>query len=121
MKKLIILVLLLVAGFAYYRYYQGDWAETAALEEQNNEVGEEGSSMNGLAAIPDSCQSVSKTVDNALYGYQTSEVSVAQRNTAVRKFMSCLRDAGLSDAEIEEIMNAKNAKIKRYLEIDGKS
>jgi len=121
MKKVIIVVFLIVAGFAYYRYYQGDWAETDTLEEQNSQAAEEELSIDGLTAIPESCQSVSKSVDNALYGYQTSEVSVAQRNTTVRKFMSCLRDAGLSDAEIDGIMDAKHAKIKRYLEMDGKS
>lgn len=121
MKKAIIIVILIVAGFAYYRFYQGDRAETAYLEEPDSQVAQEVLSSDGLPAIPESCQSVSKSVDNALYGYQTSEVSVAQRNTTVRKFMSCLRDAGLTDAEIEGIMGAKHAKIKRYLEMDGKS
>ena len=41
MKKAIIIVILIVAGFAYYRFYQGDRAETAYLEEPDSQVAQE--------------------------------------------------------------------------------
>lgn len=119
MKQMFAIAIIVIAGLVLYHYYQSNTDETEYAEEEDVELQEQ-VYQEELPSMPESCQKASATADNAMYGAQTHGASFAQRNRAVRKFKSCLREAGLSDGQVSALMEAKKEKIKRYLEMDAK-
>ncbi|MBT8355860.1 MAG: hypothetical protein KJO60_15130 [Desulfofustis sp.] len=92
MKNLIFLVVLGVAGYFSYQHIIVPWLEGHAPAEPVAEA--------YLPPIPPECKSRSKDMADAIYGRDIGRVSVAQLNRATRIFQTCLKNAGLSDAEI---------------------
>ena len=106
MKNLIILAVIVAAGyFAYQKFWNGTsdhgpGTEAAAL------------SPAFLPPVPGECESKGSTMKDAIYGYDIGRVSVAQLNFATRSFQSCLRDSGFSDAEINGTVDAMKEDVK---------
>ncbi len=114
MKQLIILVILVVAGyFAYQHFFSEPQQETATEEEDGSD------SIDELPAIPGKCERPAKDLQNAMYGAASGEVSAAQRNTAEKKFRSCLRSADFTDAQIRGAVAEIEERVKGYLEQDN--
>ncbi len=112
MKQLIILVVLAVAGYFAYQHFSDATIEDADMEEDAQiETGD-------LPPIPGDCERLAKDLKNAMYGAATGEVSVGQRNTADRKFRSCLRDADFSDAQINGSVAQIQERVEGYLKQD---
>jgi len=119
------IVIVIVLAIAFYNHFYG---------ERNAKEDDRGSQRHSEARhpeerrvpdalesppIPDECQADASTAENAMYGAQNHQVSFAQRNRAVRKFQSCLRDQGFSDQEVEAALEARKEKVRRYLKMDA--
>lgn len=121
MKKLIILVVLAVAGyFAYQHFYvvpedEAGWEEEAEYEE----TGYESYSAGSAQPVPEGCQTLAANLENAIYGNKAGQVSFTQRNTAYRKFRSCLRAEGFSGNQIESTIKELETRVQGYLKQDG--
>lgn len=112
MKNVIILVVLAVGGyFAYQHFFNAPQGGDALEEDEAVDSGD-------LPPVPANCERMEKTLQNAIYGAATGEVSVGQRNTADRKFRACLREAGFSDSEINGTVGEIEERVAGYLEQD---
>ena len=113
MKKLIIIVVLVVAGyFAYQHFYVPTQDEDVAEEES---VADTGSYYNEPAPpTPDACKDLATNLENAIYGNNKGQVSFSQRNFAYRKFRSCLRENGFSDTQINSAVGEIETRVKGY-------
>ena len=120
MKRVAVIALFIVAGLFCYHYFQGDTDDTIETEYAGEEFEEpqEPVYAEEMRPTPGSCQDSSVLAENAMYGAAIHSVSFAQRNSAVRKFMSCLRDEGFSDDEVNAAMEVKKEKVGRYLKMD---
>jgi hypothetical protein len=118
MKRLIILVVLVAAGYFAYQHFLNAPGNEAATEEEAA-VSDTGSySGEQPPPLPDSCAELGKNLENAIYGNTTGQTSFAQRNTAYRKFVSCLRDAAFSDAQINGTVAKIEERAKGYARQD---
>lgn len=119
------IVVIIVLAMAFYHHFYSDSLEDAddrdapRRSEARAPDRKEMTPTIDSPPIPEECQSDASTAENAMYGAQNHQVSFAQRNRAVRKFQSCLREQGLSDAEIEAALEAKKEKVRRYLKMDA--
>jgi len=112
LKKVAILVVFVVAGYFLVQFVMGD-SEYEGYEE------EETISADSLPEIPEGCTSSVENLEKAIYGHQTGRASAAQKSKAYGKLMSCLSDAGFSDAEVRGTIEQIENKIRGYLEQDG--
>ncbi len=120
MKKLIVLVVLVVAGYFAYQHVYLAQQETAAVEEEeSSSVESEYYVADPDAPIPEGCQSLATNLENAIYGHATGRASFSQRNSAYRKFKSCLRAEGLSDVQIDSTVKRLEDRVQGYLKQDG--
>ena len=118
MKQLVILVALVVAGyFSYQQFFSTPQQENASEEDVSIDSGS--FSIDQLPPIPGNCEGPAKNLENAIYGSGSGQVSFAQRNTAYRKFQSCLRDAGFSTPQINGTIAEIENRVKGYLNQDG--
>ena len=101
MKKLIIIIVIAVAGyFAYQHFYLAPQEDFAMEEETESTVESSTYSQEPLPPVPESCQHLVKKLENALYGNATGQASFSQRNYASRELRSCLRAEGFSGDQI---------------------
>ncbi len=112
-KKVATLAVAIVIGYFLYSYFM------MPADEQYYEVEETDIPAYLLPSIPDSCSSDAQNFEKAIYGHGSHQASFAQRNRAHRKFESCLKESGFSDAEIRGIIEQLENKIKGYLIQDG--
>ena len=66
-------------------------------------------------AFPEGCQALATTLENAIYGSNSGEVSFAQKNKVYREFKSCLRAEGFSGAQIDAAVKEIEERVKGYL------
>ena len=113
MKKILVLAVVLIAGFALYQYYntsfqmdeedyETEYTEPSAGESSGGDAGE--------------CAKKQTAFENALYGHETGETSAASLNHALRSFRSCLMEEGFSESEIDGMVQASRNKVKEYLQ-----
>lgn len=120
MKKLIILVVLAIAGYFAYQYlYLAHQEEAAIEEEEASAVERDYSVADTVASIPEGCQDLATNLENAIYGNTTGQVSFGQRNTAYRKIKSCLRAEGLTGVEINNTIKELEDRVEAKLKQDG--
>lgn len=121
MKKLIILVVLVVAGYFAYQHFYIAPQEEAVMEEteEADAVTDYNYNTESQPALPEGCQTLATTLENAIYGNKTGEVSFAQRNKAYREFKSCLRAEGFSGDQIDTAVNEIEDRVEGYLNQDS--
>ncbi len=103
MKQLIILVVMVIAGYFAYQHFSTPPQQEAAREEEAS-IGSGSLSTEPAPPIPEHCAESAKNLESAMYGASFGQVSQAQRNMAYRKLLSCLREAGFSDSQINGIV-----------------
>lgn len=119
------IVIIIVLAVAFYNHFYGERADKDGDRDSQRQSAERHSDEKRVSGtiesppIPDECQSDASTAENAMYGAQNHQVSFAQRNRAVRKFQSCLREQGFSDPEVEAAIEARKEKVRRYLKMDA--
>jgi len=118
MKQLVVLIILAAGGYFVYQHFFSTPQKAAVMEES---VPAENKSLSTgqLPPIPANCEALAKNLENAIYGAESGQVSFAQRNSAARKFRSCLREAGFSDAQINVSVTEIEERVKRYRGRDG--
>jgi hypothetical protein len=118
MKKIIALLLLVIAGFFAYQYFLRSPHPNSTAEDEitfNNDL----PSDEGIVNVPEKCQEGEKNLEDAIYGSDAGNVSFAQRNTAERRFPSCLKDAGFSDKQINDAVGEVQNRVKGYIKQDS--
>ena len=111
MKQVIILIILVVVGyFAYQHFFSAPQQETTTEDDVSIDSGSQ------LPPLPEDCERLAKTLEDAIYGSAIGRVSFAQRNRAYRKLQSCLQDADFSDSEINDTIAEIEERVKRDLE-----
>ncbi len=103
MKQLIVLVVMVVAGYFAYQHFSTPPQQEAATEEEAS-IDSGSVSTETLPPIPEHCAESARNLESAMYGASFGQVSLAQRNMAYRKLLSCLREAGFSDSRINGII-----------------
>ena len=114
MKKLIILVVLVVAGYFAYQHFYIPPQDEAAMEEEDT-ASDYNYNNEPQPAFPEGCQALATSLENAIYGNKSGEVSFAQRNKVYREFKSCLRAEGFSGAQIDDAVKEIEERVKGYL------
>lgn len=117
MKNIIVLLLIVGAGYAGYRYLY-----LPSSNETSQEANSSDTNFNVSVFVPDTptqCRQQEKDLENGIYGSDSGRVSFAQRNTAYRTFKSCLRHEGFTDAEVDGKVAAIEERVKGYLKQDG--
>jgi hypothetical protein len=113
MKQVIIIVVLIVAGyFAYQHFYAGP-SDDAAVEQEQSAVESDATAIEPPPPIPETCKMLAGDLENAIYGNEKGQVSFAQRNAAYRKFRACLGKAEFSDPQINGAVAEIEARAKR--------
>lgn len=92
MKNLIFLAILGVAGYFGFQYYTDFVEQSSATAEPT--------SYEELPPIPSECEGKGRNMGDAIYGNDIGRVSFSQLNHATRSFQTCLKNAGISDADI---------------------
>jgi hypothetical protein len=73
-----------------------------------------------LPSIPDECSRESNILDNALFGaYTSAKVSQMQITRVTNQFAECLKNSGLSRAEVKGIIDNKKKTIQEEVEKGG--
>jgi hypothetical protein len=119
MKQVIIIILLVIAGYFAYQHFFAGSSDDAAVEEEEAAVESDASAIEQPPPIPESCKMQAGNLENAIYGNIKGQTSFAQRNTAYRKFRSCLSDAGFTDPQINGAAAEIEARAKRFAGQDG--
>jgi len=102
MRQLIILVVMAIAGYFAYQHFSTPPQQEAAKEGASIDSGSV--STETQPPIPEHCAESATNLESAIYGASFGQVSLAQRNMAQRKLLSCLREAGFSDSRINGII-----------------
>ncbi|MEW6078506.1 MAG: hypothetical protein AB1724_11885 [Thermodesulfobacteriota bacterium] len=118
MKQAIIIIVLVIAGYFAYQHFFAGSSDDVAVEEEAA-VESDASAIEQPPPIPESCKMLAGNLENAIYGNIKGQTSFAQRNTAYRKFHSCLSDAGFTDPQINGAAAEIEARAKRYAGQDG--
>ena len=89
-------------GNAYQHFSNPPQQEAAVKEDASIDSGSV--STEPAPPIPEHCAESARNLESAMYGASFGQVSRAQRNMAYRKLLSCLREAGFTDSQINGII-----------------
>jgi predicted negative regulator of RcsB-dependent stress response len=117
MKKIIVLILLVIAGYFAYQYFLNS-SQSNPADEDEISFNDTSYSDEDMVTIPDNCQEAEKSFENAIYGSDAGNVSFAQRNSANRRFQSCLKNAGLRDDQVDLAVKQVQTKVNNYIKQD---
>ena len=114
MRKILIIILLLsAASYVFQEYIKPSFDEENKEEEIEFIYDEE------LPPIPETCRKLSGELENAFYGVKSADFSQSQLVVIHRKFVSCLRDEGFADDEIEGTVAEIKFEADKKLRQDG--
>ena len=114
MKNLILIIIIAAAGYYAYQYFYVPSQESATVETSSD------SGMNlYVPPVPEACQDKAREFENAVYSADSPRTSFAQRNFAKRTFVTCLKDGGFSDQQVNAKMSEIEEKVKGWVKQDG--
>ncbi len=91
MKYLFFLVSIGIAGSYTYKHFFGMPQQDVLPAAQSSHV---------LPPIPDHCEDLGETLEDAIYNHELGKVTIIELNQFTRRFQSCLLAAGFTDPQI---------------------
>lgn len=92
MKYLFIIMSIGIAGSYAYKNFIGSPPQDFPLEEP--------SSYEYLPSIPQQCEDLGETLEDAIHNYELGKVTIIELNQFTRRFQTCLLAAGFTDAQV---------------------
>jgi hypothetical protein len=114
MKKLIFVVILAAAGYWGYQYVY-----LPSHQSSQEEAPSTSGTSTYVPEVPEECQGKAREYENAVYSADSPRTSFAQRNYAERAFMTCLKDSGFSDQQINAKLAEIKERVKGWVQQDG--
>lgn len=96
MKKVMILVILAVAGYSVYQHYYGSGSQDYVSD------GPGSISDKSSPSFPKECDDKCDALENAINDHEMGKITAVKLNQYTLSFRSCLRDAGFTDSQINE-------------------
>jgi len=118
-KRIIIIIVVVVAGYFIYQNFFTSSLDNPENNDDNISESTGPVSAEDLPPIPDSCTSLEKDLENAIYGVATHEISFTQRNRISREFAACLGNADFSEEQIQATIAQIQKKVDEFAKKDG--
>ena len=93
MKNLVFLAVLLAVGYFTYQFFIIPWLDDFAPAESTT--------ADNLPSTPATCRVKGKIVEDAIYDRKIGKISTVLLDQYTLRFQTCLKNAGLSDADAE--------------------
>ena len=91
MKNWIFFIIACVFGFVVHQIYTNLPQDTPPAELSTHET---------LPPIPQQCEEEGDILEDAIYSHEMGKFTTVELDRYTRRFQSCLRDAGLTDSQI---------------------
>ena len=114
MKNLICVAILAAAGYGGYQYFY-----LPSQEPSQEEAPSTSGTSTYVPEVPEECQGKAREYENGVYSADSPRTSFAQRNYAERAFMTCLKDSGFSDQQVNAKLAEMEERVKGWVQQDG--